>query len=216
MPLASSLSQSGARLSKALRVNDIAPTPRLNPRFRSTQCAGSGNSFFCFHPRAFNVGNAADRVRGDWVCDISSKRRTARSLIDGWAARFIFENRQPFCQTFSCDPAVATPSMVGFYSPRAQQQIADGHRILAPVDKMHFTRAVALAHLPANQPWAILRGPDWIVGITKVEQKRRAPRPVIAPKKRVTRKVEDLSRLLSELQRLREQVQRAEAGRRLN
>jgi hypothetical protein len=39
---------------------------------------------------------------------------------------------------------------------------------------------------------------------------------VIAPKKRVTRKVEDLSRLLSELQRLREQVQRAEAGRRLN
>jgi hypothetical protein len=47
---------------------------------------------------------------------------------------------------FSCDPAVATPSMVGFYSPRAQQQIA------APVDKMHFTRAVALAHLPANQP----------------------------------------------------------------
>src|SRR6266481_5140955 len=102
-------------------------------------------------------------------------------------------------------------SRLGFYSPRAQQQIAVGHRILAPVDKMHFTRAVALAHLPANQPWAILRGPDWIVGITKVEQKRRAPRPVIAPKKRVTRKVEDLSRLLSELQRLREQVQRAEA-----
>jgi hypothetical protein len=81
------------------------------------------------------------------------------------------------------------------------------------VDKMHFLERCVL-HTLARQPRASeVSRPDWKCRNHHVEQKRRTPKRTIGPTKRAATKVEDLAKLLSELRRLRERVQRAEAVR---
>lgn len=68
-------------------------------------------------------------------------------------------------------------------------------------------------HLRADGQASKLRRKDGNVGGVKMERKRPKPRH---PTKRAANKVKDLAKLLSELQQLRAQVQKAEAGRRLH